>query len=214
MRKTVTTFAALVLAVGFGAIQAKASASGSIGCGGGNGASVPCNGGGLGTVTQSGMTVSGSVDVTLTSVTGIPAPFSSLQVFTPQTDQFDFSFSNVGLTLTSGGTFTFVDETEMGLLSVSGLAELGGTPPPGLVGPLTLVLDATGYTFSGLSGTLNAMGNATMVLDPGNVTSMTGSVGFPNVGGNGSTTPEPGTLLLLVSGLPAIGFIRRKLVRG
>jgi hypothetical protein len=216
MRKTITTFAALVLAVGFGALQAKASATGSIGCGGGNGASAPCNGQGLGTVTQSGSLFSSTgIDVNITSVSGLPSLVAGLPVFTPNTDQFDLSFVNVGST--AGGTFNFSDLTEPGVLTVTGTAIWTGTPPTGLVGTLDFSWVATSYTFNygGLSasGSINSAGTGSFVLDPGNVMSMTGTIGLPSIGGSGpSATPEPGTLLLLASGLAGIGFIGRKLV--
>ncbi|MGC1106262.1 MAG: PEP-CTERM sorting domain-containing protein [Candidatus Acidiferrales bacterium] len=174
-----------------------------------------------GTVTENmdGTFSSGGIDTVITSVSGLSSEVSALPVFTPQVDQFNFSFSNVGNTLTSGGTFSFADLTEAGALTVTGEAEFGSTPS--LTGPLGLVLDATAFTFNldGLkaSGTINVMGSATLNLDPGTVTSMTATVGFPNIGGSGgsgpSPTPEPGTLLLLGSGLTGLGFIRRRFVR-
>jgi hypothetical protein len=218
MRKTIIGFAAVVLAVGLTSAAAMAGASGSIGCGGGNGASVPCNGDSLGIVTQSGSTFSGSVDAALTSVSGIPSSVSGLNVFTPNTDQFDFSFSGVGPS--SGGTFTFSDMTEPGVLTVTGTAIWTGTPPSGLVGTLDLSLDALHYAFSYMgfsaSGSLNASGTVALTLDPGNVTTMAGSVGLPSTftsGSGPSATPEPGTLLLLSTGLPVLGFLRRKFAR-
>ena len=140
MRKVITAVAALVLAVGLTSVAAMASSgSGSIGCGGGNGANVMCNSQGLGTVTENttGTAVTGSADVFLTSVSGISPELAALQVFTPDTDQFNFSFANVGLTFSDGGTFSFTDLTEAGVLTVTGTAELGGTPPPNLTGPLS-----------------------------------------------------------------------------
>lgn len=221
MRKILSAVAGLVLAVGFTSIAAKASASGSIGCGGGNGASAPCNGQGLGTVTESGGLLSSTgIDVNLTGVTGLSSAVSSLPVFTPNTDQFNFGFSNVGYSYSNGGTFSFTDLTEPGVLTVTGEAEFGSTPPGNLTGTLSIVLDATHYSFNyggiSASGNINVSGVASLTLDPGNVTSMTGSVGLPSVGGTGSgtgTTPEPGTLLLLGSGMTALGFIRRKFAR-
>lgn len=206
MRKIMTAIAALFLTVGFTSVVAKAQ-SGSIGCGGGNGASVACNG----TVTENSnpLTVSSTgVDTTFTSISGLPSNVSSLPIFT--TDEYQFSFSNVGLSFSDGGTFQFTDLTEVGALTVGGEAELGNSIPS-LTGPLTLVLDATSFKFEGISGTLSTMGSATLELDPGNVMSMTGSIGLPNV--SPSPTPEPGTLLLLGSGLTGLGFIRRRFVR-
>ncbi len=218
MRKTITTLAALVLALGFTAIGAKASASGSIGCSGGNGASTPCTGLGLGTVTQSGSLFStAGIDVALTSVTGIAEPFASLEVFTPNTDQFNFSFTNVGES--AGGTFSFTDLTESGALTVKGTAVWVSPAPTGLTGTLDLDLVATTYSFNdegySFSGSIHDSGSASLNLDPGTVESMTGSVGLPSgsSGGSGpSPTPEPGTLLLLASGLSLVGFIGRKWV--
>lgn len=212
VKRTFTGVVGLLLALGFTSARAMAQ-SGAIGCGGGNGSPVSCNGQGLGTVTSNsnGTVFSGNTDSTITSASGLPSSVTGLQVFTPNADQFDFSFSNVSFSFSDGGTFTFSDLTEAGLLSVSGEAEFGSTPS--LIGPFDLVLDATSYTFAGNSGTLNAMGSADMVLDPGNVMSMTGEVGLPGTGGTGSTTPEPGTLLLLGSGLVGLGFIRRKFAR-
>lgn len=182
------------------------TANGSIGCGG-NGAVVACNGQGLGTVNTSLTT--GSMDVNITSTSGLPSSVSSLPVFTPNTDQFNFTFANVGFTYSDGGSFSFTDITEAGLLVVTGEAEYGSTPSPA---DLSLVLEATNYTFDGKSGTFSASGfaNISMGGDP-TVTSMTGGVGLPSTGGSGTgATPEPGTLLLLGSGLSALGFIRRR----
>lgn len=213
MRKILSAVAGLVLAIGCASFGAQASASGSIGCGGGNGASTPCNGQGLGSVNSS--LTSGSMDVAITGTSGLPSSVSSLQVFTPNTDQFEFSFSNVGFSFSNGGTFTFTDLTEPGLLTVTGEAEYGITPS---LTSMTLVLEATNYTFDGMSGTISASGSANLnFADDPTVTSMTGFVGLPSVGGTGGsgpgTTPEPGTLLLLGSGLTALGFIRRKFAR-
>jgi hypothetical protein len=219
MKKSLIVVAAFLFIVGL-ASQSALAQSGTLGCGGGNGATVPCNGQGLGTVTQNGNgSVNGGVDVTFTGVTGLPSLVSSLPVFTPQTDQFEFDFSNVGLTFGDGGTFTFTDLTEGGVLAVAGEAELGGTVPPGLTGTLSLVLDPTAFMFNygGIAegGTLSGLtGSANLTLDPGNVTVMTGTIGLPSfTGGGPSPTPEPGTLLLLSSGLPLVGFLRGKFAR-
>ena len=183
------------------------TANGSIGCGG-NGAVVACNGQGLGTVNTSLTT--GSMDVNITSTSGLPSSVSSLPVFTPNTDQFNFTFTNVGFSFSNGGTFSFTDLTEGGnVLTVTGEAEYGGTPSPDFI---SLGLEATNYTFMGSSWMISAGGfaNISMGGDP-TVTSMTGGVGLPSAGGSGTgATPEPGTLLLLGSGLSALGFIRRR----
>jgi hypothetical protein len=207
MKRVLAVVAVLGLAIGFSSLSALAQ-SGTIGCGGGNGASVPCNGLGLGSVNSS-LTM-GSMDVTITSTSGLPSSVASLPLFTPQSVQFDFSFANVGFTYSAGGTFSFTDKADPSLLTVTGNAEYGVTPSPS---DISLVLEATNFTFEGQSGTTNSSGSANIELagDPG-VTSMTGSIGLPS-GGSPSPTPEPGTLLLLASGLPALAFIRRKLVQ-
>lgn len=199
--------AVLGLAIGFTSLSALAQ-SGAIGCGGGNGASVPCNGNDLGTVNSS--LTGGSMDVFITSTSGLPASVAGLPVFTPQTVQFDFSFSNVGFSFSSGGTFSFSDIADPSLLTVTGEAEYGETPSPS---DISLVLEATNFTFEGVSGTTSSSGGANIEMsgDPA-VTSMSGTIGLPS-GGGPSPTPEPGTLLLLASGFPALAFIRRKLVR-
>jgi PEP-CTERM motif len=176
----------------------------TIGCGGA--VPVACNGMDLGSVSSNDS--SGSMDVYITSISGLNKNLAGLQVFTPDTDQFNFSFTGVGMTFGAGGTFSFTDLTEAGLLSVTGEAEFGATPSST---SLTLNVLATNYTFDGKSGHIPdypGVANLTLSGDP-TVTSMTGTVGLPSP----TATPEPGTLLLLGSGLTALGFIRRRFIR-
>ncbi len=214
MRRMLIAVAALVLAIAFAPVGAKADhITATLGCGGGNGASVACNGQNLGTVTQNSGTVSGSADVYITSISGLPSDLQGLPIFTPQTDEFDLSFTGAGSNYAAGGTFSFTDLTEAGLLTVTGGAEYTGSIPSGLVGTLDLNLSANSYSFNGSGGSFDPIPTGvSLVLDPGNVMSMTGSVGLPN--GGPTPTPEPGTLLLFSSGLMGIGYLRRKVGRG
>lgn len=219
MRKLLSAVAGSFVAVAAASMMCSAAmattASGTIGCGGGNGSVVACNDQNLGTVNTS--LTGGSMDVNITGTSGLPSSVSSLPVFTANTDQFNFTFASVGFTFSDGGTFTFTDLTEGAtVLTVTGEAEYGSTPSGA---DITLVLQATNYVFEGFKGTINASGFANIILsgDP-SVASMTGSVGLPSTGSTGtgsgpSPTPEPGTLLLLGSGLSGLAFIRRKFAR-
>ncbi len=219
MRKLLSVVAVSFLAVAAALVMCSpamaTTASGTIGCGGGNGSVVPCDGLGLGQVNTA--LTGGSMDVNITATSGLPSSVASLPVFTPNTQQFNFTFANVGFSLSAtGGTFSFSDAEVPALLTVTGEAEYGSTPSGA---DITLVLEATNYVFDGISGTINASGFANIILsgDPG-VASMTGSVGLPSTGSTGtgggpSPTPEPGTLLLLGSGLSGLAFICRKFAR-
>lgn len=218
MGKFAITLAALLFSTAL-VSQCALAQSGSIGCGTGSGANIACNTGGQGgtvTMATDGTVSSTGISTQLTAVSGLPSGIEDLSL---QSETLDFSFSNVGFTLTSGGTFTLTDGTD-GDFTVSGLAEFGSTPT--LSGALTLVFEPTFVSIGGsddggvlFSGTVSGLtGGITLNLDPGNVTSVTGTFGLPTPTGTGggSTTPEPGTLLLFSSGLLGfVPFVRRKL---
>ena len=219
MKKATILAAGLVLAAGLAA-QAALAQTGAIGCGGGNGATIACDANGnSGTVTQDATTMAMSstgVAVEITSTSGVP---SGIEDLTPFGEAMSLSFSNVGFAFSPSGTFTLTDAD--GDFTLSGEAEFGSTPS--LTGPVVLVLDPNFVSIGGVddggllfSGSVSGVtGGLNFTLDPGTVTSMTGNFGLPNFSGGGSsTTPEPGTLLLLGSGLLGLGpLIRRKLSR-
>lgn len=96
-----------------------------------------------------------------------------------------------GVSLLGSASYTF-----SGLFSGSGTTGINV-----LLAPLTCNSSVTGpCTLANISG------------EPGDPPAAFSSVGSGTFGGPPptSSTPEPGTLLLLASGLPALGFLRRK----
>ncbi len=215
MRKLFSAVAGLILTVALTSVGAKASPSGTVGCGGTG--QVACSG----SFSVSGGVYTGSATVQITSFTGISSSFLSANPYvagvldgSPLTMSFDTSvpniiFSNVvdgvgdfelDAHITSFKASTTADSLTFDF-SVFAIAVELGNPPCGASCFNTFDDDITG-----VNGTLTVNYSG----DPA-ITGVTGTVGLP-FGTAPSPTPEPDTLLLLASGLP-IGFIRRKFAR-
>lgn len=216
MRKLFSAVAGLILAVALTSVGAKASPGGTVGCGGID--QVACDG----SFSVSGGVYTGSATVQITSFTGISSLFLGANPYvadvlrgSPLTMSFDTSvpdvvFSNIvagvgdfelDTSITSFKDNTTADTLTFGLSVFAVSVELGN-PPCGA--SCTNTFDDN---LTGINGTLTVNYSA----DP-TITGVTGTVGLPFGTGGTSPTPEPGTLLLLGSGLVALGFVGRKLV--
>lgn len=128
------------------------------------------------------------------------------------TDSDSYTLGDPGLGLTVTGAVDWTKIVENGSVTLFGTASyafsgsLSGSGSTGisvLLSPLTCNSEVTGAcTLANVSGEMG---------DPPAAFS---SVGSGTIGGSTpSATPEPGTLLLLGSGLTALGFVRRKFAR-
>lgn len=235
MRKAILFVGVLAL---FGSLTPRlASAqSGTGGSGGGNGVTLGC-GSATNSISQN-VTACGSVSVlstpsgdllsapmtlnVLTSNSGVESAVGD--DLTPGQEALDFNFSfgpgTNQFTLGDFGTGGDADFEVTG--TISSLVSSGNSSAGSwmlTLAPTSVIVggscECTGAGPISLAG-LGVTGTMTINFDPGQVTGVSlGVSGGPFGGGSGpSPTPEPGTLLLLGSGLLGCAtFVRRKFVR-
>lgn len=232
MRKIIPLLAAVFLAAALFSACAQADGISSLPLGRSTGGILFTPGGGGYLNFELGGCLSGATDCTVGNVSGVingePWAYSL-----SQTSGFgDISASGQWQFFGTDTTFQLID-TDSSLSQVNGTiswtdAESSGANPKGfdeLIGTVT-------YTSVGVFATLFGSGSATFTLDldpitcapatsPCNLSAIASSDpidGYSAIGssssGGPSPTPEPGTLLLLASGLLGFApFVRRKLAR-
>lgn len=235
MRKIGMFLATLILAVV--AISGTARAqTGSVGCGAVTGVTLLAATSCTGTLNNpsAGSYNSTGIGVTLTSISGVPSSVLQVPSFaeelTTNNEIWDFSFNaSTTASTASPGTFTLTD-TDGGVNAccagttdfiLSGFVTNLTAVVSGPTTTLTLTLDPRSaglgdenfgfpqgvpISISGYTGTV------TIVDPPNGITSLNGTFDLPLTAGSNpnGVTPEPGTLLLLGSGLTGIGFLRRR----
>lgn len=218
MRILKSTLVVLTFTVASMVSRSAWGSSATIGCT----SSATCGGsiGFSGMVSDGSFAVTGDFDVQINSVTGLSSFQASLDDFAPNVEKFDFALENVSV---SGGKFIFTDTD--GDFTMSGVAELNALPSSNTPTSTSLGFDffIESVTFGGGDESFGPLtlsepelgGSITINLsDIPEVTSASGTLELPtinNPNGNG-TTPEPGSFLLLGSGLLGLApLLRRRL---
>lgn len=211
MRMLKSTFLILSLAVAGLVCRSAWGGSATIGCT----SATPCGGsiGFSGMVSDGSFAVSGDFDVQMNSVSGLSSFQASLDDFVANNEKFDLELDNVSVL---GGTFTFTDTD--GDFTMSGNAELNALPSSNNPTSLDIGLFVNSFTFGGgdesfgpiTVNNLDLGGSITITLsDIPEVTGASGTITLPTIN-NPSPTPEPGSFVLLASGLLGLApFIRR-----